>query len=198
MEMQIKELEVAFGSHKSYSVFVDNNEIETLVTHDHAMVRKWVNSTENSNRCRLNRLIVGLDTEWRKNPVNNCYRSYTVATLQLCVGKSCLVFQILHARTIPLELRQFLENPNYKFVGVGVDNDIYIPSWAVDELGMETLRGAGLKTLVKCILGKDMQKPKTIAMSEWDKLELEQDQVAYACLDAYFSFEIGRQLSAWY
>ncbi|KAL8042543.1 hypothetical protein ABFX02_09G059100 [Erythranthe guttata] len=188
--MQIKELEVAFGSHKSYSVFVDNNEIETLVTHDHAMVRKWVNSTENSNRCRLNRLIVGLDTEWRKNPVNNCYRS-----------------------TIPLELRQFLENPNYKFVGVGVDNDVKmlfndhglrvmktgdIPSWAVDELGMETLRGAGLKTLVKCILGKDMQKPKTIAMSEWDKLELEQDQVAYACLDAHFSFEIGRQLSAWY
>ncbi|EYU23171.1 hypothetical protein MIMGU_mgv1a026624mg [Erythranthe guttata] len=152
MEMQIKELEVAFGSHKSYSVFVDNNEIETLVTHDHAMVRKWVNSTENSNRCRLNRLIL-----------------------------------------ITIYVKMLFNDHGLRVMNTGD-----IPSWAVDELGMETLRGAGLKTLVKCILGKDMQKPKTIAMSEWDKLELEQDQVAYAWLDAYFSFEIGRQLSAWY
>ncbi|KAL8042537.1 hypothetical protein ABFX02_09G058500 [Erythranthe guttata] len=167
MEMQIKELEVAFGSHKSYSVFVDNNEIETLVTHDHAMVRKWVNSTENSNRCRLNRLIVGLDTEWRKNPVNNCYRSYTVATLQLCL--------------ITIYVKMLFNDHGLRVMNTGD-----IPSWAVDELGMETLRGAGAKDHCK------------FAMSEWDKLELEQDQVAYACLDAYFSFEIGRQLSAWY
>ncbi|KAL8042540.1 hypothetical protein ABFX02_09G058800 [Erythranthe guttata] len=163
MEMQIKELEVAFGSHKSYSVFVDNNEIDTLVTHDHAMVRKWVNSTENSNRCRLNCLIVGLDTEWRKNPVNNCYRS-----------------------TIPLELRQFLENPNYKFVGVGVDNYVKM---LFNDHGLRVMNTGDIPSWAE---------PKTIAMSEWDKLELEQDQVAYACLDAYFSFEIGRQLSAWY
>ncbi|EYU32308.1 hypothetical protein MIMGU_mgv1a017802mg, partial [Erythranthe guttata] len=49
---------------------------------------------------------------------------HTVYVLQLCVGKFCLVFHILHAEKIPLELINFLENPKYTFVGVGLDNDV--------------------------------------------------------------------------
>ncbi|KAL7096930.1 hypothetical protein ACP275_10G111200 [Erythranthe tilingii] len=89
------------------------------------MIQPWSNcgsTTQILNRPHLHRLIVGIDTEWRMVVVKG--RVHTMSVLQLCVGKSCLVFQILHAKKILLELIKFLENPNYTFVGVRIDNDV--------------------------------------------------------------------------
>ncbi|KAK6124881.1 hypothetical protein DH2020_041367 [Rehmannia glutinosa] len=212
MKIRIKDHKLPFNSHKLYSVLVDDDdEIETLVTHDASMVKSWIGNVEYSHQCRLHRLIVGLDVEWRPNFTDSC--DHPVATLQLSVGNSCLIFQILHATRIPRRLREFLGDPDYTFVGVGIKNDVEmlwddyglevankrdLRSWAAVELERKELRKFGLKALVKEVIGAEMEKPNDITLSRWDNLELSRRQVGYACLDAYFSFEIGRVLSSWY
>lgn len=70
--------------------------------------------------------------------------------------------------------------------------------WAAQQLEKEKLCAAGLKLLAKEVVGVEMDKPKSVTCSRWDSQVLTEEQVAYACGDAYYSFEIGRRLSAWY
>ncbi|XP_055817418.1 3'-5' exonuclease-like [Solanum dulcamara] len=206
MNVKIRDHQLTFNSHKLYDVFINDKEIETLVTRDPAKVCSWIDNTEASNQSRLHRLIVGIDIEWRpgQNPV---------ATLQLCVGKSCLIYQIIHAPSIPWRFRNFLNNDDYRFVGVGIEEDakkllndygievsnkVDLREWAAEELENENLRRFGLKKLVKQIVGIEIYKPKCVTLSAWDERWLSLDQICYACLDAYLSFEVGRLLSCWY
>ncbi|KAL0383401.1 UNVERIFIED_CONTAM: hypothetical protein Scaly_0627400 [Sesamum calycinum] len=111
-----------------------------------------------------------------------------------------------------VDSKNFLQTLN-TFVGVGVKHDARrlwndwglevsnmrdLRSWAAKELDDKELRGAGLKDLAREVLGEDMNKPLDVTLSRWDNRLLSRCQVAYACLDAYISFEIGRRLSAWY
>ncbi|EYU32307.1 hypothetical protein MIMGU_mgv1a024474mg, partial [Erythranthe guttata] len=144
---------------------------------------------------------------WWRPVVFKC-RVHTVSVLQLSVGKSCLVFQILHAKKIPLELIKFLENAKYMFVGVRLYNDVeklssdydlkamnvyYLQTCVTDEAKqLGYVRSEGL---VKRVVWKDMEKSKRIRMSRWDNRGFTRGQVSYASLDAYFSFKIGRLLS---
>lgn len=66
----------------------------------------------------------------------------------------------------------------------------------MDVYKMKDLKNAGLKTLARTVLGKEMEKPKWVTRSSWDNRWLTPDQVQYACIDAYVSFEIGRVLNA--
>lgn len=52
----------------------------------------------------------------------------------------------------------------------------------------------GIKTLAQRVLGKVVEKPQRITRSRWDNQWLNEDQVKYATIDAYVSFEIGRRL----
>ncbi|MCE3216557.1 hypothetical protein HAX54_006881 [Datura stramonium] len=212
MSVTIRDYELTFNSHKLYDVCLDDTEIETLVTRDPAMVFSWIDNTENLNESRLHRLIVGIDVEWRPNFIPSAGQN-PVATLQLCVGKSCLIYQIIHAPNIPWRLRNFLNNDDYRFVGVGIDSDakklwddyglqvanrVDLREWAAEELENENLRSAGLRNLVKEIVGTEICKPKSVTLSAWDQRWLSLDQICYACLDAYLSFLVGRLLSSWY
>ncbi|MDD0148694.1 hypothetical protein PSY31_23695, partial [Shigella flexneri] len=60
---------------------------------------------------------------------------------------------------------------------------------------VKDLKYAGLKTLARIVLGKEMEKPKSVCRSDWDNRRLSIDQVKYACLDAYASAEIGTMLT---
>ncbi|KAL3641307.1 hypothetical protein CASFOL_016275 [Castilleja foliolosa] len=200
----------SFTTHTLYQVFVNKgDEIQTLVTHNARVVELWINK----NIRVVNSLIVGLGVQWRPNFIRGEHR-HPVATLQLSLGKYCLIFQILESGCcIPDRLREFLGDPRYTFVGVGVGYNVMMLStdcglrvanirelnlWAAFKLDRMGLDKAGLKLLVKEILGVEMEKPKNIKFSLWDSPELSLDQVAYASRDAYFSFEIGRSLSARY
>ncbi|PHU06168.1 hypothetical protein BC332_26990 [Capsicum chinense] len=149
----------------------------TTVTSDADKVTAWINEIEYVHRRRLNRLIVGLDIEWRPNSGSN--QQNPVATLQLCVGRRCLIFQLLYCQYIPYALTEFLSNPRYAFAGVG-------------EVG----GNAGLKTLCGVVLGREMEKPGHVTMGRWDNEWLDMAQVQYACVDAFVSFEIGKCLNA--
>ncbi|KAL6997685.1 exodeoxyribonuclease I [Sarracenia purpurea var. burkii] len=209
MNASITDYQVPDGTHDLYDVYLFNDRIQTLVTDTPALVESWISDIESFHSRRLHRLIVGLDVEWRPN--YGRHRDNPVATLQLCVGRRCLIFQLIYAPFIPSSLVEFLDNPMYTFVGVGIDSDavklendyglwvgttVELGPLAAQEYGISALRSAGLKELARQVLGKEIEKPRDIAMSRWDNERLYPAQVLYACIDAFISFEIGRCLDA--
>ncbi|KAK7339804.1 hypothetical protein VNO77_20489 [Canavalia gladiata] len=199
-----------YETHNLYDVTFHSDTIQTLLTSDPSIVDSWISDILRIHRRRLRHLIVGLDIEWRPNTQRNMQNP--VATLQLCVGRRCLVFQIIHAPFIPPSLVSFLGDCNLTFVGVGIESDVEklledyslsvanfvdLRSLAVDKLGERELNRAGLKTLGLRVLGREVEKPQRITRSKWDDPWLSAQQVQYAAIDAFVSFEVGRRLSSY-
>ncbi|KAK1441476.1 hypothetical protein QVD17_07394 [Tagetes erecta] len=207
MALSIFDHQLPNDTHDQYDVTFFNDTISTLVTHTPSFVDSWIAEIERIHHRRLHFLIVGLDIEWRPNHGRNFENP--VATLQLCVGRRCLIFQILYAHSIPQSLVNFLANPRYTFTGVGIENDAMkleqdynlvickmedLRTLAADVYGLNELKNAGIKSLTLRVLGIEMNKPKGVTMSRWDNQWLTHAQVQYACIDAFLSFEIGRIL----
>ncbi|KAK3024355.1 hypothetical protein RJ639_043681 [Escallonia herrerae] len=200
MSLSIVDYELPDETHNLYDVNFFTTRIHTLVTQTPSFVTEWISQFQPTTP-----LIVGLDVEWRPNFARNS--DNPIATLQLCTGPHCLVFQILHAPSVPTSLSAFLNNPLYKFVGVGIESDVEklicdyglsvanfvdICGLAAEVYGARELKSAGLKVLAQRVLGKELVKPKRVTMSRWDNPWLTPAQVQYACIDAFLSFEIGR------
>ncbi|KAJ7976537.1 Werner Syndrome-like exonuclease [Quillaja saponaria] len=206
MTISIVDYGLPDDTHNVYDVIFYSDTIHTLLTNSPSIVDSWLSEIDRSGS---NRLIVGLDVEWR--PSFNRHIQNPVATLQLCVSHRCLIFQLIHAPKIPQSLIDFLGNTNYTFVGVGIEPDVEklledyglsvatvvdVRVLAADKLGLRELRNAGLKALAMQVLGKEIEKPKRVTMSRWDNPWLNSQQVQYACIDAFVSFEIARNLYA--
>ncbi|TVT96961.1 hypothetical protein EJB05_17571, partial [Eragrostis curvula] len=187
-------------------VMVDGTTIQTTVTSSGAAVELFLHEICHNQR----QLLVGIDTEWRVVVDPNGRRSNHTAVLQLCVGLRCLVFQIFLADYVPeAELRDFFASPDHRFVGVSVDEDakrlaedygmkiastVELKNVAAEVLQQPDLKKAGLKALTLEVMGVNIDKPKRVTMSKWDAPSLSPEQVDYACIDAYTSYEIGRLL----
>ncbi|KAH6783086.1 hypothetical protein C2S52_008045, partial [Perilla frutescens var. hirtella] len=196
-----------YDTHNTYDVIFFGEPIHTTVTCDPTIAAQWISDVEAAiHRRRLHQLIVGLDIEWRppfSRDVNN-----PAATLQLCVGRRCLIFQLIHSPFVPPALMNFLANPCYTFVGSGIKHDVEkleedhkfgfntntvdLRELAATKYERPDLKKYGLKSLASLVLEKEMEKPKEVTLSCWDK----PPQVHYACVDAFVSFEIGRILNA--
>ncbi|KAI3962412.1 hypothetical protein MKW98_010963 [Papaver atlanticum] len=192
-----------------YSVTVGDEEIRTVVTKNASTVDHWIERVYSDYNYYLNHLIVGLDVEWRPAYGIGLYR-YHVATLQLCVGRRCLIFQMIHADEIPESLRGFLSNPYFRFVGVGIQSDVDklgcdynigvmnafdIGNLAAVKYGNKGFKNVGLMGLAEVVLGcGEIEKPRNVTLSNWDQYHLTPAQIKYACVDAYVSFKIGEQL----
>ncbi|OEL33107.1 hypothetical protein BAE44_0005875 [Dichanthelium oligosanthes] len=178
--------------------------IATTVTSSGEAVEGWLAEV----RAAPGDLVVGLDVEWR--PSTRAWQN-PVATLQLCVGRRCLIFQLLHADRVPRALAEFLGDRGVRFVGVGVEADaerlsddhelgvanaVDLRGLAAEGMGRPDLRQAGLRALVAAVLGVDLVKPQRVTMSRWDASCLSYEQIRYACIDAFVSFEVGRKLLA--
>ncbi|KAL6614796.1 hypothetical protein ACP70R_037066 [Stipagrostis hirtigluma subsp. patula] len=189
-------IEVTFADHV----------ISATVTSSGEAVEGWLAEVRSVHRRRLHSLVVGLDVEWRPSYSSD---QNPVATLQLCVGRRCLIFQLLHADYFPGALAEFLGEPAFRFVGVGVDADVErlvedhelqvanavdLRALAADGMHRPELRQAGLRALVAAVLGVNISKPQRVTMSRWDASCLSYQQIRYACIDAFVSFEIGRKL----
>ncbi|KAM3322090.1 Werner Syndrome-like exonuclease [Capsicum chacoense] len=183
-------------------------KIEATVTKKASEVDKWIFQTIQIHRRRLHKLLIGLDIEWRA-PHYPTVQLPSTALLQLCVGRRCLIFQLLHADCIPHSLQFFLGNPNFTFLGVGVQGDalklnkdygLYVANTVdLNKLALvvkevEEYGRIGLKRMAYEVLGKVMKKPFDVTMSEWDADELCVEQVEYAAIDAFVSFELGISL----
>ncbi|KAI3762476.1 hypothetical protein L1987_52906 [Smallanthus sonchifolius] len=207
MAMSILDHQLPNDTHNLYDVTFFQDTISTIVTNTPSYVDSWIADIERIHHRRLHSLVVGLDVEWRPNQSRNM--DNPVATLQLCVGRRCLIFQILHSPFVPQSLINFLRNPSYTFTGVGIENDVEkltedynlvvarmadVRSLAADAYGVKALKNSGIKDLTVRVLGREVSKPKGITMSRWDNQWLTPPQVQYACIDAFLSFEIGRIL----
>ncbi|XP_059659817.1 3'-5' exonuclease-like [Cornus florida] len=115
------------------------------------------------------------------------------------------------AQEIPQSLADFLSDVDFTFVGVGIENDaqklfddygLHVSNWvdlrglAAGRLNDAELYHAGLVRLAGDVLGMNFQKPKSVTLSDWDANWLSDDQILYAWVDAFVSFEIGRYLNA--
>lgn len=208
MNQSIVAHEVQDNRYKRYYVYFYGESILTTITCDPEMVTDWNTEVESDV---IFRDVVGLDIEWRPNG----HPQKPVATLQLRVGRSCLIFQLLHCRrSIPQSLVTFLDT--YTFVGVGIEGDVEklerdhdlrvsysvdlreLAATAYEAFGMvyQIRTNAGLKELCSVVLGKEIVKPSHITRSRWDNQFLNEEQVQYACLDAFVSFEIEKRLNA--
>ncbi|KAL3655941.1 hypothetical protein CASFOL_000337 [Castilleja foliolosa] len=195
---------------ETYVVLFYEDPILATVTADPDTVSDWISDILHTHRYRLRRLVVGLDVEWRPsyNRIPN-----PVATVQICVGRRCLIYQIIYTDYFPQSLIDFLSDERFTFVGVDVQSDIDkldadygircnaravdLRMLAADKYGRQGLNRAGLKTLASFVLGKEMEKPKRVRRSNWARRWLTDEQVDYACVDAFVSFEIGRVLKAY-
>ncbi|KAM3690728.1 hypothetical protein ACB098_09G145000 [Castanea mollissima] len=209
MAMSIFDHEVNQDTHDLFEVTLESDHIQTLVTHTPQMVDSWISDIYRIHRRRLHHLIVGLDVEWRPNFNRNIENP--VATLQLCVGRRCLIFQLIYATHFPNSLIEFLGDEAFTFVGVGIESDVEkllddhdlkvgnvvdLRGLAVDRLRNRDLKNAGLKGLARAVLGLEVHKPRHVTLSRWDNEWLDYNQIQYACVDAFLSFEIGRSLNA--
>lgn len=80
---------------------------------------------------------------------------------------------------------------------LGVAKAVDLCQLVANNWNRSELRNAGLKDLALQVLGKEVDKPRNVTLSRWDSQRLTREQVAYACVDAFVSFEIGRSLEAW-
>ncbi|XP_058076687.1 uncharacterized protein LOC131225224 [Magnolia sinica] len=198
--------------HESYTVRLSRRYlIITTVTSTPAVVRSWIYHTCRIHGFRLHKLVVGLGVQWR--PVGR-YRNWSrAATLQLCVGHRCLIFQLVYVHSVPQALRKFLANTNITFVGIWNnldakylqrDHGLYVHdlldlrSCVGETDGRWDLKQASMGTLALEFLGiSGLDKDTTVGRSDWEALLLDDDQVLYACTDAFVSFEIGKRLRLW-
>ncbi|XP_057770456.1 3'-5' exonuclease-like [Salvia miltiorrhiza] len=202
--------ELPYDTHNTYDVIFFGESVFTTLTCDPTIASQWISEVEAVHRRGIDQIIVGLDVEWR--PSFNRYVHNPAATLQLCVGHRCLIFQLIHSPFVPPSLVAFLANPRYTFVGIGIaadlekleedyefgfnTNTVDLRELAAARYERRDLKNSGLKSLAALVLGKDVQKPKSITMSRWDNQWLTPTQVRYACVDAFVCFEIGRVLNA--
>ncbi|MQL71105.1 hypothetical protein Taro_003405, partial [Colocasia esculenta] len=162
-------------------------KVDGTVTALGAVVEDWLRHVQHIHRCCLNSLVVGLDVEWRPN--FGCGVDNPSAILQLC---------ILYADYVPDRLADFLEDEQFTFVGVGVDEDANnldrhwglavgrtrdLRHLVAEASHLPEMRGCGLAWLV--------EEDSNVTLSRSDQRWLSREQIMYAVTDDFLSFEIG-------
>src|SRR4051812_13488427 len=112
---------------RTQEVHVAGRSVLATVTAHPGVARRWMHTARWRNggylRSRAG-LVVGMGVQWtapfRRLPDGSEPRP---ATLQLCYGRRCLVFQIGRAGRVPRFLRRFMEDPRVDFVGYNIQSD---------------------------------------------------------------------------
>lgn len=146
--------------------------------------------------------VLGMDTE-SKPTFKKGDHTFT-SLLQLSNSQVCVIFRILLLYTprnpLPLLLKELLEYPHVKKVGVGVQDDVAKMNreeYGVQAQGVHDIldipitsrcQPKSMKGLAAMFLGGRMQK--NAATSNWENPKLTQNQVIYAATDAWVSREL--------
>ncbi|GER53967.1 polynucleotidyl transferase, partial [Striga asiatica] len=134
-----------------------------------------------------------------------------------------LIYQLIHSPYIPKSLVDFLTNPSYTFVGIGVDQDLEkigenysveylekigenyefgfntntvdLRGIAAERYGRAELNCVGLRTLIGVVLERDGE-PEGGYDEQMGQSVADAGSGQYACVDAFVCFEINRILDA--
>ncbi|KAJ1689633.1 hypothetical protein LUZ63_013788 [Rhynchospora breviuscula] len=107
-------------------------------------------------------------------------------------------------------LCSFLRGDRYRFVGVGIREDAQmllrwydldvrscaddLRNLAAKKTGRLDMKLWGLQRLVRVFMGVHLEMPMRAHLCDWGRRVLEPEQIEYAALDAFASFEVGRKL----
>ncbi|KAF3340072.1 Werner syndrome ATP-dependent helicase [Carex littledalei] len=80
--------------------------------------------------------------------------------------------------------------------GTEVAHLVYLRHLAEEHMVRPEMSRWGLKNLAREVIGVQVDKPKSVTLSNWGKRVLSNKQIEYAAVDAFVSFEIGRMLYA--
>lgn len=188
-----------------YNVNFQGNIIETTVTNKASDIDEWLHNIQLSYHGKTS--VVGLDCEWRPHIIRSM--SNKTATLQICIDTNCLIVQMFYLDYIPQSLKDFFTDPKFTFVGVEVQDDALklqeeyglrvastadIQALAMARWPLRFVRKPGLKGLARGVAELNMEKPKHVSMSNWEAVNLNVQQIEYACIDAFASYKIGHKL----
>ncbi|XP_029128431.1 uncharacterized protein LOC109804427 [Cajanus cajan] len=192
-------------NHDVYTVDLAGTYITVTVTPSSSVVKRWLSSTLHFSRHFVyhDRLVVGLGVQWTPGAYDP-----PPDTLQLCVGRRCLIFQLTRADGVPESLRTFLNDPSHTFVGFWNHSDRRKLEESKHRLEMRRdpldlrhcfrgLSQASVEEIVEKRLGYRVTQWSDVSMSDWYDKYLSNDQVAYATVDAHCAFLIGRDIGAW-
>lgn len=193
-----------------YDVTILGKTILTTVTKYNEGVTQWIDAV-NSDDNPVNRRV-GFEVElYNRNDTTR------IGTAQFCVGNRCLVIQVLNPWSYPIALYKFLVDRNNTFIGVDILSKmktmekhysfelVGVPctdlgAVAAERFDRPELINADQSELGEAVLGvvdmmeMEIQKP-VVDHSDWGRnTKLSDEQVQYACIDAFFNLEIGNGL----
>ncbi|XP_020094919.1 uncharacterized protein LOC109714635 [Ananas comosus] len=188
--------------------FNSGHSVITIITSAAYFVVIWINGVIQfySPRARARRrVIVGLHISRRS------MHNGPIALLQLCVANQCLIYQLLHRSDAapPVRLYEFLDDNRFRFTGFDVERSVNslrmefgltVRVWAdlgdaaSRRLQQDDLRWAGLDQLVREVMGMEMIWPNEVRWTTLLERVLPLEYVPLACVDAVFSYELGRIL----
>jgi len=202
---------------RAYNVYIHESQIdiEVTVTATASVVTNWLQTMLNHHlqylrnrnlRNRNRNLVVGLGVQWTPGNLDP-----PADTLQLCIRGSCLIFHLSRADMIPVSLCNFLCHPKNTFVGFWniADRrkleifDHRLQMWKDPQdlrryrFNGEDLSRLSMNQIVRNWLDFEVDQSVQVGRSNWNAENLDEDQVAYASIDAYCAFSIGICVQAW-
>jgi len=142
--------------------------------------------------------VCSLDAEWKPNQIKG-ESPHPVAILQVATPTEVGIVQLLPLDHMPPSLQEFLKDPTFLKVGVGIFQDarkLYrdhkLTLRGTVEIGGIAQKvdpdhrgGNGLKSLVYYFAQLTLPKNKQIQLSDWSVSTLSADQIFYATADAW-------------
>lgn len=145
--------------------------------------------------------IVGFDTETR--PSFRKGYLHKVALMQLSTDDYCFLFRLNKLGVFDL-LKDFLENPDVKKIGLSVHDDFQVLSRS-GELAPEgfvelqsfvkqySIADTSLQKIFAIVFGQRISKSQRL--TNWEATELTSEQQRYAAIDAWACLRLYRHLS---
>jgi hypothetical protein len=140
-----------------------------------------------------------------------------VALIQITSLSRTILFRTVKTTILPKILADFLANPNYLKVGVGINNDakalyqnfrtqmqgcvdlsdlyyktVKDPKDSKDskDIAMTKLQKISLQRLVELLLSLQLPKDFRVRCGAWDSAKLSEEQIRYAAADAFYGREV--------
>lgn len=194
----------SYNTHQDYSVDFFGVDLIVTVTPTPSVIRKWIHRVVFNHRRsqRSNPLVVGVGVQW--TPANY---DLPAETLQLCVGKRCIIIQLSHCDRVPQILRRFLADPEVTFVGVWNNQDarklkqsshrleivepLDIRHYVEDSEGYSLKRCSFEEIVETCMGYRGVRLDPRISMSDWGVYDLRHEQILQASVDAYVCCKLG-------
>ncbi|XP_047168318.1 uncharacterized protein LOC124837078 [Vigna umbellata] len=190
----------------SVQIFDLNGEqIKTYVSNEKSIILDVVQSFLFSSEFEQVK-VIGIDIE-----LSILGDKTKCVTLHLCDGQSCLIIQLLHMKSIPMSLLNFLRLPNYTFVGVGIKDDLHkleveygircknavdIGPLAASVMKMPRLSGCGIDELTRVVNNLDLRshRPLFAVFKNWRDPELSKKLAKLATVNVYSYYKVGSKL----